>query len=427
MNIYKRLAPVICILFILFAVSIASSCSRKNESSVKDVVRNELDQLKNLDPKTTQKYVPYKELFPDATEKTDLSDEINEVFSLFFQKFDYKILDISVDPENNSATASVKLTTIDAKALARDFAAELLRTRIAEAAQTRTGNVKDSSKSLEAHYLILNHLLNTNEYDSAETDCSIQLTNTGSSTKKKWEIQRTGSLEDELVGGLIADLADPDILSPEDTLTVYLDTLEKLDLKEMSAYLGVVNIMNTSDSAKNSIAAALVEQIHNNFSYIIKSSSENGYNATVTTEVTTFDSDAILSDYQSKLDEYLASADAVIDGSQKRYEKSLELLLDSINNNTATTVNDVDFVLINDGVSWKLQDEGNTLGDAIFGTLADSPLDTSDIQDSEISADPDSSSDNGSSDSSSSNSNSSDKSKSKSNESMYHKDSLNLV
>ena len=82
------------------------------------------------------------------------------------------------------------------------------------------------------------------------------------------------SLEDDLVGGLIADLADPDILSPEDTLTVYLDTLQKLDLKEMTSYLGVVNIMNTSDTAKNSIASALAEQIHKNFNYVIKSSSE---------------------------------------------------------------------------------------------------------------------------------------------------------
>ena len=109
------------------------------------------------------------------------------------------------------------------------------------------------------------------------------------------------SLEDDLVGGLIADLANPDILSPEDTLTVYLDTLQKLDLKEMTSYLGVVNIMNTSDTAKNSIASALAEQIHKNFNYVIKSSSENGYNATVTTEITTFDSDSILADYQESL------------------------------------------------------------------------------------------------------------------------------
>ena len=115
--------------------------------------------------------------------------------------------------------------------------------------------------------------------------------------------------------------------------------------------------MNTSDTAKNSIASALAEQIHKNFNYVIKSSSENGYNATVTTEITTFDSDSILADYQEKLDKYLASADAVIDGSQKRYEKSFEILLNSINDNTVTTVNDVDFVLLNDGVSWKLQED----------------------------------------------------------------------
>lgn len=374
MNTNKHLIPLLYILCVLLAVSLLSGCSHKSESNVKNVVRNELDQLKNLDSETTQKYIPYKELFPDATENTDLSDEIDKVFSLFFQKFDYEILDISVDTANTSATASVKLTTIDSQSLAGDFAAELLRTQITEAAQAQTGNIKDSSKSLEAHYLILNHLLTNNDYDSKEADCSIQLVNTGSEKHEKWEIQRTSSLEDELVGGLIAYLADPDILSPEDTLTVYLDTLEKLDLEEMSSYLGVVSIMNTSDSAKNSIAAALAEQIHKNFKYVIKSSSENGYNATVTTEITTFDSDSILADYQSRLDKYLASADAVIDGSQKRYEKSLDFLLESIDNNTATTVIDVNFVLINDGVSWKLQDEGNTLGDAIFGTLTDSPL-----------------------------------------------------
>ena len=153
----------------------------------------------------------------------------------------------------------------------------------------------------------------------------------------------------------------------------------------MSSYLGVVNIMNTSDSSRNSIAIALAEQIHKNFKYVIKSSSENGYNATVTTEITTFDSDSILSEYQARFDKYLTSADAVIDGSQKRCEKSLEILLDCISDNTATTVNDVNFVFINDGVAWKLQDEGNTLGDAIFGTLTDSPLNESESQNENLS------------------------------------------
>ena len=91
--------------------------------------------------------------------------------------------------------------------ISRDFKAELLRTQITESAQAQKGNIKDSSRSLEAHYLILNHLLNTNDYDTAETDCNIQLVNTGNDKKEKWKIQRTNSLEDDLVGGLIADLA----------------------------------------------------------------------------------------------------------------------------------------------------------------------------------------------------------------------------
>lgn len=72
-----------------------------------------------------------------------------------------------------------------------------------------------------------------------------------------------------------------------------------------------------------------------------------------------------------------------------RNDKSFEILLNSINDNTVTTVNDVDFVLINDGVSWKLQDEGNTGKCCIFGTLTDSPLETSDSEDENVSADTD--------------------------------------
>lgn len=330
--------------------------------------------MKNLDTKTIQKYISYKELFPDATENSQMSNEIKEVFSLFFQKFNYKILDINIDNEKKTAEASLRLTTFDAQSLAVDFATTLLKTEITEAAQTKSGSLKDSSKSLEGHYLLLNQLLTSGNYGSAETECTVRLINKGSIQKQKWEIKRTRSLENDLIGGLIAYLSDPDILSPQDTLTVYLDTLKKMNLSEMSSYLGVASIMNTSDSSRNSIAEALVEQVHQIFNYVIVSENKNGYNATVTTQITTFDSDAVLSDYQSKLNDYLSSADAVIDGSQKRYEKSLDFLLESIRSNTATTTSNVDFVLVNDGDSWKLENEGNTLGNAIFGPLTDSSL-----------------------------------------------------
>ena len=374
MNINKHLILLFSVLFFLFAVSVSSGCFRKNESDVKSVVRNELDQLKNLDSETTQKYIPYTELFPDATENTDLTDEINETFSLFFRKFNYKISDVIVGTANHSATVSVKLTTIDSKVLARDFKAELLRTQITESAQAQKGNIKDSSRSLEAHYLILNHLLNTNDYDTAETDCNIQLVNTGNDKKEKWKIQRTNSLEDDLVGGLMNDLTDPDILSPEDTILVYLNTLKNMSAEELGNYLNADSIISTEDPAKISLAEALVKQVHSTFDYSIGETTVSGYTATVTANITTFDSDAILENYQKELDTYLASVDAVIDGAQKRYEKSYSLLLEYIEENTATKTVETTFTLINDGASWKLEDAGTVFGQALFGTLSSSPV-----------------------------------------------------
>ena len=137
MKIIKRLLPVLFSLLFVLAPSILCGCSRTDSSDAEEVIKSELDQLKNLDSDTTQKYISYTEMFPDATENTNLSDEIQNVFSLFFQQFDYKILDVSVDEDKKNAQASLELTTIDAKSLAADFAAELLRTKITEDAQAR--------------------------------------------------------------------------------------------------------------------------------------------------------------------------------------------------------------------------------------------------------------------------------------------------
>ena len=62
----------------------------------------------------------------------------------------------------------------------------------------------------------------------------------------------------------------------------------------------------------------------------------------------------------------------MIDGSEKRYLKTLEMLLNDIENNTTTITSTADFHLTNDGVSWKLDDSNTTIGNAIFGTLSNS-------------------------------------------------------
>ena len=378
--------------FFVFLAVFMCGCSHSAKTSAEKTISKDLDLLKNLDSDTTMKYISYQELFPDSENNAELSDDIKEVFSLFFRNFDYKILDISVDQNQKTASALIRLTTLDAEALAKDFISASLQNEILETASGEE-NTDKNSNSLEERYLLLHKLLKNNSYNTAERNTSVQLINHGSSSEPDWEITHSASLENDLVGGLISYLSDPDLVPPDKTLDIYLKTLQDMDVQQMANYLGLDSILNTSDSAKNAIASALMEQFHSCFNYKITDTSASGYSATVNAELTTFDSDSILSQYEEELNTYLDSADAVIDGSQKRYNKSHELLLDSIKNNEATITATATFHLTNDGASWKLEDAGTELGNAIFGTLTASPVpkdaaedaDSEEISDTDIS------------------------------------------
>lgn len=376
----KTVKHLLAFLMIILLSVFLCSCSQSAKAHAEKVIKKDLDLLKNLDSETTMQYISYQELFPDSDDSTELSADIKEVFSLFFQNFDYKILDISVDSDEKNASAQLKLTTLDAEALASDFVSASLQEEILE---TASGKENDNGNSLEQRYLLLYKLLKNNTYSSAERNTSIQLNNLGSSSEPDWEITHSSSLENDLVGGLITYLSDPDLVPPAETLTVYLKTLQEMDVKQMANYLGLDSILNTSDSAKNAIASALMEQFHSCFNYKISSTSVSGYLAEVDAELTTFDSNSILTQYEKELNTYLASADAVIDGSQKRYNKSHELLLDSIRNNQATITATATFHLTNDGASWKLENAGTELGNAIFGTLTASPVPEDSAEDNE--------------------------------------------
>ena len=376
----KTVKHLLAFLMIILLSVFLCSCSQSAKAHAEKAIKKDLDLLKNLDSETTMQYISYQELFPDPDDSTKLSADIKEVFSLFFQNFDYKILGISVDSDEKNASAQLKLTTLDAEALASDFVSASLQEEILE---TASGKENDNGNSLEQRYLLLYKLLKNNTYSSAERNTSIQLNNLGSSSEPDWEITHSSSLENDLVGGLITYLSDPDLVPPAETLTVYLKTLQEMDVKQMANYLGLDSILNTSDSAKNAIASALMEQFHSCFNYKISSTSVSGYLAEVDAELTTFDSNSILTQYEKELNTYLASADAVIDGSQKRYNKSHELLLDSIRNNQATITATATFHLTNDGASWKLENAGTELGNAIFGTLTASPVPEDSTEDNE--------------------------------------------
>ena len=123
----KTVKHLLAFLMIILLSVFLCSCSQSAKAHAEKAIKKDLDLLKNLDSETTMQYISYQELFPDSDDSTKLSADIKEVFSLFFQNFDYKILGISVDSDEKIASAQLKLTTLDAEALASDLFLQAFR------------------------------------------------------------------------------------------------------------------------------------------------------------------------------------------------------------------------------------------------------------------------------------------------------------
>lgn len=360
----KKTKYLLLLLLFIF-ILLLSRCSSEKRA-IKKAIADELNLLKKLDTETAMKYVSWQDLFPDIPENSENLEKIKELFALFFKDFDYKIQDIQIDKSKNTANATLLLYVMDGKSLAKDFALEKLMQEIKLSAQHNSTESIDVFLSEEKLYLLLYHLLKENEYGQIEITSKIQLEK-DSQKEGTWTILRTASFEDDLVGGLVTFFSDVEILSPEETLSGYLNSITEMNIEEMIHYLDIESIINTSDNQKNKIASALVQQMHQHFQYQILSVSREGTAASVETQITTFDTAAILDSFQKQWETYLSTPEAVMEGEETRYQKSYEILLESIQNNTATIQLHTTFQLFHDGMSWQLDDTQHDLGNAIFG------------------------------------------------------------
>ena len=355
----------IVLTFIFTSIMLMTAGCSVRTSAVKKALAAELDYLKSLDSDQEFSIMSYKELFPNADGLE--STAIRDIFVLFFKDFDYKIQQITLDEKSDKALVSVNLTTLDAASLAKDFAAHSLKIQIESAA----GHSSQSLETLDEHCRLLNHLLKTNEYEVSTSVCQIPMIK----TENSWEIQRSVAVENDLTGGLITCLSDPFILTPEETMDVYLSAIKQMNLPELRRFFMLDSLFDDiDDPAKSEIAGALTGQIIKTFDYQILGAETKLFESTVNIRITTFDGDAIIAACKDELSEYMNSPEAVLDGYSGRYEKSLELLLSHISANEKTIQKDVVIGLINDGISWKPESPEQSLGPAVFGALNGSVL-----------------------------------------------------
>lgn len=351
---------------LLFILAFAGTgCAYSDTSNAEKTVRTELDLLKNLDRSTVQKYAAYTDLIPSEDEDPEITAEIEDILTLFFKNFDYQIMDVSLDIKSGKGIVKVQLQTIDARSLARDYVREKLQAEILSHARQTEEAASSSGLSAKDRILLFSRQLREHQYETIKKTCTIKLEKAG----RKWSIIRSSSLENDLVGGLISCLSDSNLLTPEETLTVFFHALKEMNTEEISVYLGVEELLTDENPEESGLAAALAGQVLACFDFTVTECEVNGYQALVQVEITSFDSHAILEKYQKEVQEYLARPEAVVDGQEARYDHCLEILLSCIKNNKETVKTASDFHMVNNGAGWNLEDESTELGQALFGNF----------------------------------------------------------
>lgn len=331
-----------------------SGCSSKDQTEIKALLTSELDKLKQLDAYTVKKYLSAEDFFPDSQHTAVDTDLAEQFLSLYFQDFSYKILKIDVKQED--ADATLRLETIDAQALARDFAKETLKQSILSQVSSE-GGITDNLK-------LLTSLLTSRNYKTAETNCSLHLHRKDDT----WCIQRSSSLENDIVGGYISHINNPNLLTPSETLQIYLETIREMDTSMLASYLNLSDF--SGDENSRELFDCLLEQINRHYSYKISHASSNGVNAKVDVSITAFDAKAILKTYEKNMEAYLDTPEALYDGEEGRQQKAFLLIKEAIKNNNATAATELSVSLTNNGYDWELQDT-DKLANAICGFFPD--------------------------------------------------------
>jgi len=344
------------ITYCLTIVFLLVGCSSKTPAP-REVVAREFDSLVVGEEQTPEQKVMLGELFA-STEKNEKTDEeLAQTFALFFKDFTYKITGSSA--KDGQATVDVDLTTIDANLLAKDFVSQSIIKQIQGLASP--SSVTYSSND---YYHSLYTLLSENEYPTKESTCTINLVE----NEDEWQIAPQQNLEDALTGGFVSAVSDPNLFTPEEIAIIYLGTIKEFDKEQMSQFLALDSLSSADDEYKREFSQALTEQILKCFSYQIKNSTSNGDTATVTADITSYDANSIINNFTEQMATYTATSQSLEDGIGGRMTKANQVLLDCINQNTASTTTEITLHLTNDGTIWELNMD-EALVQAILGDI----------------------------------------------------------
>lgn len=354
----KKIKFFLGLLCCLTAASFSGCIPGKNRA-VRKAVQVELNQLKSSEARDIANCISTQNLLPASMESDSLSQDIADVFTLFYNDFSFRVKDITVDEDH--ATARTQIKNLDANTLASDFIASSLQHHIAYGA-----GLEKHEFSANDSYLLLKDLLQTNKYPTETILVDINLKKTGDT----WQVIHTPELDNLLTGNFLSHATDPNLLSPSRIVEIHFDAIKGFNSDQLKKYLCLDKLLDEEEENTYSmeIADAFSQQICRFFDYKITDETINGQEATVQVSVTSADIHSIVDAYQKKLNPWLKTSEALAAGADGRYTKIQEMMLSCIRANETSTTNDISISLLNDGVNWKIQMEPE-ISHAVLGDI----------------------------------------------------------
>ena len=215
------------------------------------------------------------------------------------------------------------------------------------------------------YYRLLRDTLQQNTYESVVTTAYFHL----QQDEHGWYILADDTLEDELVSGFISYMNDPYLLSASDVLSIHLDAMKELDGSQWADYLDINDVFATYNTDYYAqIDEAYAEQIAEYFDYEILKCTETGSTATAVVRISSLDMTSILQNYRSKLLAYAATTRSIRDDDVTFSNKTAQMLLESLQENTDSCGTDITMTIPNNGNTWSVSFSSN-FTNALMGDM----------------------------------------------------------
>jgi len=348
--------PVIMVVQLLL-IGLLYQWNRQQMERPSQAVLQELEQIQELDEDTIAAFISYENLMNSNLASGEIGSDAAQAVRLFFENFSYSIHQETID--RDTATVTVQITNIDAKALARDLCTEILKNSVEIYPEA------DTDSTTNDYYCLLRDTLVSNTYDTVVTTAYFHL----QKIDNVWTILSDSDLEDELVGGFITCMNDPYILSASEVLEIHLDALRDLTADEWMDYLEVEDIFSTYNTEYYSlIDEAYIRQLTDAFDCKILRCTENGSSAEAVIRITSVDMTSILEVYKESLLSYAKTTQSIRDDSVTFSNETSRMLLEALQENTATASTDVTITFSNNGYTWEVYFDTD-FTDALMGGM----------------------------------------------------------